>query len=99
MAVATTTLDFKKPDSVTELVKQGADVISHNAQTADDLIRAAQERADALAARLGVAEANISRGSGDGLGIAEDPYNPGTYFIADTSPLTEDPGNPGLYTF
>ena len=44
MAVEVTPLGFKKPDSATELVKRGAGVISDNAQTAEDLIAALQER-------------------------------------------------------
>lgn len=44
MAVEVTPLGFKKPDSATELVKRGADVISDNAQRADELLAALQER-------------------------------------------------------
>ena len=39
MAVETTPLGFKKPDSTTELVKRGAQVIADNAQRAQDLIQ------------------------------------------------------------
>lgn len=39
MAIEETPLGFKKPDGTTELVKRGADVISHNAQTAEDLLQ------------------------------------------------------------
>jgi hypothetical protein len=82
-----------------EPVRNRDNDIAFNAQKAEDLAAAHEAAVTALQNRVGVAEANISRGSGDGLGIAEDPYNPGTYVIADTSPLTEDPDNPGYYTF
>lgn len=105
MAVALTSLGFKKPDG-TELFRQGDNVIADNAQKAEDLIQAriAAQLAAAAAlaatnARLGVAEANIQAGNGNGPGLSEDPLNPGTYFMADDSPITADPLNPGLYTF
>lgn len=91
MAITTTPLGFQKPDG-NERIRNGDNVISDNAQKSQDLI------ASALA-RLGQAEANISAGSGHGPGLSEDPANPGTYFMADTSPITPDPVTPGLYTF
>jgi hypothetical protein len=91
MAVALTSLGFKKPDG-NELFKQGDNVIADNAQKADDILAAVN-------VRLGLAEANIDAGSGYGPGLSEDPLNPGTYFMADESPITPDPENPGLYTF
>ena len=44
MAVEETPLGLKKPDSATELVKRGAEVISANAQRTDELIAALQGR-------------------------------------------------------
>jgi hypothetical protein len=44
VAVEETPLGFKKPDVASELVKRGAEVISANAQKAQDLIAALQER-------------------------------------------------------
>lgn len=98
MAIAITPLGFKKPDG-TELVKGGDNVIADNAQKAQDLLAAALAADAALATRLGQAEANINAGMGGGPGLTEDPLNPGTYFMADTSPIQEDPASPGLYTF
>lgn len=91
MAIDVTPLDFWAPDG-NERVKDGENAIAHNAQTAQTLF------ASALG-RLGQAEADIRGGLGDGPGLYEDPVNPGTYFMADASPLTEDPDEPGLYNF
>lgn len=91
MAVTTTPLGFKKPDG-NELVRGGDNVIADNAQKAQELFAS-------TLGRLGQAEANIQGGLGSGPGLSEDPLNPGTYFIADASPLTEDPLSPGLYNF
>lgn len=44
MAVEVTPHGFKKPDSMTELVKRGAEMISDNAQRSEELIAALQER-------------------------------------------------------
>jgi hypothetical protein len=44
VAVDVTPLGFKKPDSATELVKRGAQMIADNAQTAQDLIEDLQNR-------------------------------------------------------
>jgi hypothetical protein len=89
MAVALTSLGFKKPDG-NELFKQGDNVIADNAQKSDDLI------APALT-RLGLAEAALNAGAG-GPGLSEDPLNAGLYYFAGPT-ITADPGNPGLYTF
>jgi hypothetical protein len=91
VAVEITPLGFKKPDGA-ELVRGGDNVIADNAQKAQDLLN------NALG-RLGVAEATIKGGLGVDIGLSEDPLAPGTYFMADTSPITEDPDNAGLYTF
>jgi hypothetical protein len=98
VAITTTPLDFKIPDG-NELVRGGDNVIGHNAQRASDLLAATQAQLAAALNRLGQAEANIKGGLGTDIGLSEDPLNPGTYFMADTSPLTEDPTSPGLYTF
>ena len=98
MAVTTTPQGYKKPDG-NELFKSGDEVIAHNAQKADEHRAAALEAQAALAARLGQAEANIKGGLGTDIGLSEDPLNPGTYFMADTSPIQPDPATPGLYTF
>ena len=91
MAVTTTPLGFKKPDG-NELVRGGDNVIADNAQKAEELLAS-------TLGRLGQAEANINAGLNGGHGLSEDPLNPGTYFMADTSPLAEDPASPGLYNF
>jgi hypothetical protein len=99
VAVEITPLGFKKPDGVTELVKNGAGVIADNAQKAQELLAAAQAQLALANARLGQVEANANAGNGNGPGLSEDPLNPGTYFIASDSPLFEDPENPGYYLF
>lgn len=86
-----TPLGFKKP-SGQDLIRAGDNAIADNAQRAQDLL-------SSTLARLGQAEANIQGGLGDGPGLIEDPMNPGTYFMTDTSPITEDPAHPGLYNF
>ena len=91
VAVEITPLGFKKPDGA-ELVRGGDNVIADNAQKAQELLQSALDR-------IGVAEANISAGTGTGPGISEDPLNPGTYYIASDSPINEDPDYVGLYTF
>ena len=99
MAVEITPLGFKKPDGVSELVKNGAGVISDNAQKAQELLASTQAQLALANARLGQVEANVNAGNGNGPGLSEDPLNPGTFFIASDSPITEDLANPGLYTF
>ena len=89
MAIETTPLGFQKPDG-TDPLRNGDDVIAANADTSETVISAAL-------GRLGQAEANISAGMGGGPGITEDPYHPGTYFIAEHSVLYEDPANAGFY--
>ena len=92
MAVTITPLGFKKPDG-NELIRGGDNAISDNAQKAQDVL-------NGVLGRLGQAEANINAGQGGGgVGLTEDPDNPGTYFMAATSPITADPVTPGLYTF
>jgi len=98
VAVGITTHGLRKPD-IHELAKTGAADVSYNAQKTDDLITATLAVQSNLAARLGRAEANIQAGNGNGPGLVEDPLNPGTYFMADDSPLFEDPDAPGFYTF
>jgi len=44
VAVDITPLGFKKPDSATELVRRGAQMIADNAQTSQDLIEDLQSR-------------------------------------------------------
>ena len=99
MAVEITPRGYKVPDGVTELVKNGAGVIGDNARKADADVTALQAQLQAATNRLGVAEATIKGGLGVDIGISEDPLAPGTYFMADTSPITEDPDHTGLYTF
>ena len=90
----TTPLGFLKPTG-NDLFKNGDNVISANAQKADDLIKATQTTAASLAGRIGVAEAKINAGAG-GVGISEDPDNPGFYYFAGPS-FTADPADPGYY--
>lgn len=89
MAVDETSLGFRKPDG-NELFKNGDDVISHNAQRAQDLIAANQ-------AAIGLAEAKINAGAG-GPGLSADPDRPGLYYFAGPT-ITPDPINAGLFTF
>jgi hypothetical protein len=107
VAIETTPLGFQKPDG-NELARNGDNVISANAQKAQDLIAAAQtqitvkaaeaEAADSeLAARIGVAEAAINAGAG-GPGLSADPDHAGLYFFAGPT-IAPDPVTPGLYTF
>jgi hypothetical protein len=98
MAYEETTLGYRKPDG-SDPAKNGDNHIAHNAQKNQEHIAALTAALAQANARLGVAEANIRGGLGTDLGLSEDPLNPGTYFMADTSPITEDPANPGLYTF
>jgi hypothetical protein len=98
VAVGITTHGYRKPD-INELAKTGGTDIAFNAQKADDHRTDSLAAQAALAARLGVAEANIKGGLGTDIGLSEDPLAPGTYFMADTSPIQPDPANPGLYTF
>ena len=90
MAIEETPLGFKKPDSLTELVKRGAEMIADNAQTAQDWIAKNQ-------ASIGIAEAKIDAGAG-GVGLSADPDRPGLYYFAGPT-ITPDPDNPGLLTF
>jgi hypothetical protein len=98
VAVGITRHGLRKPDN-RELARNGENDIAHNAQKTDDLITAALNAQAALAGRLGQAEANIRGGLGTDIGLSEDPLNPGTYFMADASPIQPDPDAPGLYTF
>jgi len=99
VAVEITPRGYKIPDGVTELVRNGAGVIGDNARQTDEDVAALLAALATANARLGVAEATIKGGLGVDIGLSEDPLNPGTYFMADTSPITEDPFNAGLYTF
>jgi hypothetical protein len=90
VAVEVTPLGFKKPDSATELVKRGAQVIADNAQTAEDWIEKNQ-------AAIGIAQAKIDAGAG-GPGLSADPDRPGLYYFAGPT-IAPDPANPGLFTF
>ncbi|NWL13498.1 hypothetical protein DM793_19730 [Paenarthrobacter nitroguajacolicus] len=87
MAITTTPLGFQKPDG-NEPFRQGNDVISANAQKAQDLL-------SFTIGRLGAAEASLNAGAG-GVGLSEDPLNPGLYYFAGPS-FDADPINPGFY--
>jgi len=89
MAIETTALGFQKPDG-NEAIRNGDNVIAANAATAETVLSAAL-------GRIGQAEANIQAGLGGGIGIFEDPFHPGTYFVSDTSVIIPDPANPGFY--
>jgi hypothetical protein len=97
VAIETTPRGFKKPDGLTELVKKGAEMISDNAQKADDLLAAREAVDTVLAARIGVTEAKIDAGAG-GPGLSEDPDHPGLYYFAGPA-FSADPAHPGLYSF
>ena len=86
MAIEITPLGFQRPDG-NELIANGDNVIAFNADKADSLLSQA-------IGRIGQAEAN----AGDvHNGLLEDLTRPGTYFIADDSPIQPDPANPGFY--
>ena len=89
MAITTTPLGFQKPDG-NELLKNGDNVISANADVAEAVI-------SSISGRLGQAEVNIQGALGAGPGIVEDDLHPGTYFILETSIFRPDPANPGFY--
>ncbi|AYN58098.1 hypothetical protein PBI_JUDY_28 [Arthrobacter phage Judy] len=96
MAIEPTPLGFKKPDG-NELVRGGDNVISDNAQKADDLITEVKADALTLASRLGVTEAKVDAGAG-GPGLSADPDHPGLYYFAGPT-IAPDPLVPGLFTF
>ncbi len=89
MAVTTTPLGFQKPDG-NEPVRNGDDIISHNAQTAQDQIQTVLGRVDYVEAQTG------AHWVGTPGALSPDPSNPGFYFILGNS-LTPDPINAGLY--
>ncbi|MCT9624272.1 hypothetical protein HWD94_03930 [Pseudarthrobacter equi] len=89
MAVEETSLGYQVPDG-NERVKDGDNVIAHNA-------RKNHEHVVALQNRLGVAMAMINAGAG-GVGVSEDPDHPGLYYFAGPS-FAADPDHPGLYAF
>lgn len=96
MAIETTPLGLQKPDG-NELVRGGDNVIAFNAQKTQELFAASQTQGNALAARVGVAEAMINAGAG-GPGLSADPDHPGLYYFAGPT-IAPDPLNPGLFTF
>ncbi|UVK58421.1 hypothetical protein SEA_GLOBIWARMING_28 [Arthrobacter phage GlobiWarming] len=96
MAITPTPLGFKKPDG-NELVRGGDNVISDNAQLADDLIQEVKGAAFTLADRVGVAEAALDAGAG-GPGLSADPDRPGLYYFAGPT-ISPDPVTPGLFIF
>ena len=89
MAIEETSLGFRKPDG-NERIKDGDNVIAHNAQRAHELIAANQ-------AEIGIAKAKIDAGAG-GVGLSADPDRPGLYYFAGPT-IAPDPANPGLFTF
>lgn len=77
MAVEITPLGFKKPDG-NELVRGGDNVISDNAQKAQDLLSYAQADINGHAIRIASIESAV--GVGGGL-LTEDPSDPGFYIV------------------
>jgi hypothetical protein len=96
VAIEITRSGLQKPDG-NELVRGGDNIISFNAQKTQELIDAAQDQGNALADRLGVAEAALNAGAG-GPGLSADPDHPGLYYFAGPT-IAPDPLNPGLFTF
>jgi hypothetical protein len=88
VAIEPTPLGFLKPDGK-EPIRNGDNVISANAQKAQDLLAY-------VMGRVGVAEAAINAGAG-GPGLSADPLNPGLFYFAGPS-ITADPVYPGLYS-
>lgn len=82
-----TPLGFIKPSGA-DLIKQGDNAISTNAQK-DEVLHASH------LSRLGVVEASLNAGAG-GPGLSEDPLNPGYYYFAGPA-FTADPADPGYY--
>jgi hypothetical protein len=89
VAIEETPLGLLAPDG-NERVKDGDNVIAHNARKTQDLIAANQ-------AAIGIAEAKINAGAG-GPGLSADPDRPGLYYFAGPT-ITPDAANPGLFTF
>jgi hypothetical protein len=87
VAVTTTPLGFQKPDGG-DAVRNGDNIMSANAQKAQDL------HASSLT-RIGLAEAALNAGAG-GPGLSADPINAGLYFFAGPT-IAPDPGHPGFY--
>lgn len=87
MAVEVTPLGFKKPDG-NELFRKGDNLISDNAQKAQDLIANAR-------GRLALVETTINA-AGFGPGMVEDPDDMGTYIYL-TPRVSEDPADPGTF--
>lgn len=77
MAVDLTPLGFKKPDG-NERVRDGDNVISDNAQKADDLISEDRVTISGHAVRIASIESAV--GVGGGL-LMEDPSDPGFYIV------------------
>ncbi|MFJ4286391.1 hypothetical protein ACIPY0_12165 [Paenarthrobacter nicotinovorans] len=88
MAVETTDLDFLIPDG-DEPVRNGDNIIGHNAQRSQDLHRLTLDR-------LALAEGAISAGGLEGPGMVEDPLDPGTYVYAPAH-IAEDVSDPGTF--
>lgn len=97
MAVEETPLGYKKPDGMSELVKNGAEVIADNAQKNQDHIAGLQDNIAGLRNSIGVTQAMINAGAG-GPGVSEDPDHPGLYYFAGPA-FTADPAHTGLYLF
>lgn len=89
MAVEETPLGYRVPDG-DDPVRNGDNIIAHNALRSQDLN-------EHLLSRLGLAEAKLDAGAG-GVGLSEDPLHPGLYYFAGPT-ITADPDHPGLYTF
>lgn len=73
MAINTTPLGFKKPDG-NELLRNGNDIISANAQKPQELLAS-------TFTRLTITERNLRNSGGHGPTISEDPLDPGFYLI------------------
>lgn len=88
MAIETTPLGFKKPDG-NEPIRGGDNVISHNAQKAQDLLADTRTR-------MVLAESALAESGATGPALVEDPDDPGTYVYPATV-VTEDPDDAGTF--
>jgi hypothetical protein len=85
VAVEVTPLGFKKPNGK-ELVRNMDNIISDNAQKAEDILADTRQQ-------LAVVQAGTT-----GTAIIEDTQNPGFYIFEPSGQITADPLNVGLYT-
>lgn len=85
MTITRTPLGLHQPTD-DEMVKKGAQVISHNAGVTDTLLGDTRNRVGGLEAERALDP-----------GLIEDPDHPGLFFLAPDTTLAPDNANPGFY--